>query len=326
LPIYRRTDPPVHRLKDLRAMWKYLLQRIFAGLLTIWATTVAVTLLIHLVPGDPVRIMYAQSQGTTPEQLEEIRRHLGLDRPIYAQYLLFMGRVLRGDFGRTIRGEQPILDLLLIRLPYTLMLSTVSLLITMTIGMSLGFVAAYKRGTLLDMSCMVVAILGVSVPHFWLGLILLVVFAVRLGWLPVAGEDLRSLILPAVTLGVSNAAIVARLTRASMIDIFDQDFIRTARAKGLPKAIVLYRHALRSGLIPIVSMLGLQFAYMMGGAIVVENVFAWNGVGRLAIEAIFQRDYPMIQGFILVFACVVVTVSIIVDLLYAWLDPRIKYG
>ncbi|MBD3306607.1 ABC transporter permease subunit [candidate division KSB3 bacterium] len=306
-------------------MWKYLIKRIFAALITIWITTIAVSLLIHIVPGDPVRIMYAQSQGTTEEQLEAIRHNLGLDRPIYEQYLMFLGRILRGDFGRTIRGEQPVLDLLLIRLPYTLMLSTASLLIAMLIGLSLGFIAAYKRGTLIDTGCMVTAILGVSIPHFWLGLILLFIFAIQLAWLPVAGADLRSLVLPALTLGLSNAAIVARLTRSSMIEIFDQDFIRTARAKGLPKAIVLSRHALRSGLVPIVSMLGMQFTYMMGGAIVVENVFAWNGVGRLAIEAIFQRDYPMIQGFILVFACIVVTVSIIVDLLYAWLDPRIKY-
>jgi ABC-type dipeptide/oligopeptide/nickel transport system permease component len=173
---------------------------------------------------------------------------------------------------------------------------------------------------------MITAIVGVSIPHFWLGLILLFVFALTLGWLPVAGGDWRSLILPAMTLGLANAAVIARLTRSSMIDIFDQDFVRTARAKGLPKAMVLYRHALRAGLVPIVSMMGLQFAYMMGGAIVVENVFAWNGVGRLAIEAVFARDYPLIQGFILVFACVVVIVSLLIDLLYALLDPRIRYS
>jgi ABC-type dipeptide/oligopeptide/nickel transport system permease component len=173
---------------------------------------------------------------------------------------------------------------------------------------------------------MVLAVLGVSIPHFWLGLLLLFFFALKLGWLPVAGSDLRSLVLPALTLGIANAAVLARLTRSAMIDIFDQDFVRTAWAKGLPKAVVLYRHALRAGLVPIVSMMGLQFAYMMGGAIVVENVFAWNGVGRLAIEAVFARDYPLIQGFILFFATIVVVVSVVMDLLYAWLDPRIRYG
>jgi len=303
----------------------YLIRRIVAALLTLWVTTIAVSMLIHAVPGDPVQIMYAQSQGTTPEQLAQIRHTLGLDRPLVEQYLMYMGRVLEGDLGRTIRGEQPVLDLLLLRLPYTLALATAALAIAVAIGLTIGFVSAYRRGSWLDTTLMSTAILGVSMPHFWLGLILLFVFAVRLEWFPVAGDDIQNLVLPAVTLGVTNAAIIARLTRSSMIDIFDQDFIRTARAKGLPKAVVLYRHALRAGLIPIVTMIGLQFTYMMGGAIVVENVFGWNGVGRMAIQAIFQRDYPLIQGFILMFAFVVVTVSIVLDLLYVWLDPRIRY-
>ena len=207
-----------------------------------------------------------------------------------------------------------------------MLLAVTSLFIATLIGLSLGFVAAYKRGSIVDISAMMVAIVGVSIPHFWLGLMLLFAFSLKLGWLPVAGDDLQTLVLPAVTLGLANAAILARLTRSAMIDIFDQDFVRTARAKGLPKAVVLYRHALRAGLVPIVSMMGLQFAYMMGGAIVVENVFAWNGIGRLAIEAVFARDYPVIQGFILVFATVVVLVSVVIDVLYAWLDPRIRYS
>lgn len=306
-------------------MGRYLIQRILAALLTIWVTTVAVSMLIHLVPGDPVQIMYAQSQGTTPEQLEEVRERLGLDQPLVVQYVNYMGRVLQGDLGKTIRGEQPVLELLLLRLPNTLLLAATALLIACAIGLVCGFIAAYKRGSWLDTTLMTTAILGVSMPHFWLGLILLFYFAVQLQWFPVAGSGLQNLVLPAVTLGVTNAAIIARLTRSSMIDVFDQDFIRTARAKGLPRAMVLYNHALRAGLVPIVTMIGLQFTYMMGGAIVVENVFGWNGVGRMAIQAIFQRDYPLIQGFILMFACVVVTVSLLMDLAYAWLDPRIRY-
>ena len=306
-------------------MTGYIVQRLLAALVTIWVATVAVTLLIHLVPGDPVRIMYAKFQAT-PEQIEAIRDRLGLDEPVWVQYGMFMGRVLQGDLGRSIVGDQPVLDILLTRFPPTLLLTSVSLLIAAAIGLSLGFVAAYKRGTVVDVGAMIAAVLGVSIPHFWLGLILLFIFALRLEWLPVAGSDWRSLILPAATLGAANAAVLARLTRSAMIDIFDQDFVRTARAKGLPKAVVLYRHALRAGLVPIVSMMGLQFAYMMGGAIVVENVFAWNGVGRLAIEAVFARDYPVIQGFILMFATVVVMVSVVIDLLYAWLDPRIRYA
>jgi ABC-type dipeptide/oligopeptide/nickel transport system permease component len=306
-------------------MTQYLIRRIFAALVTIFVTTIAVSMLIHLVPGDPVQIMYAQSQGTTPEQLEAVRKSLGLDRPLPEQYIMYMERVLQGDLGHTIRGEQPVLDLLLLRLPNTLLLAGTALIIAVAIGMTFGFIAAYRRGSWVDTSLMTAAILGVSMPHFWLGLILLFLFAVQLQWFPVAGNDLENLVLPAVTLGVTNAAIIARLTRSSMIDVFDQDFVRTARAKGLPRATVLYQHALRAGLVPIVTMIGLQFTYMMGGAIVVENVFGWNGVGRMAIQAIFQRDYPLIQGFILMFAVVVVTVSIILDLIYVWLDPRIRY-
>ena len=297
-------------------MMRYLVQRLLAALITIWITSVIVTMLIHAVPGDPVRIMYAQWQAS-PEQIEAVRSNLGLDKPLHVQYWLFLKRVAKGDLGRSIQGDQPVADILITRFPPTLLLATTSLLIAMVIGLSLGFLAAYKRGTIIDVGAMIAAILGVSIPHFWLGLILLFFFALELGWLPVASNDLRALVLPAMTLGLANAAVLARLTRSAMIDIFDQDFVRTARAKGLPKTAVLYRHALRAGLVPIVSM--------MGGAIVVENVFAWNGVGRLAIEAVFARDYPVIQGFILVFASVVVLVSVVIDLLYAWLDPRIRY-
>ncbi|MBE7382828.1 MAG: ABC transporter permease [Leptolyngbya sp. SIO1E4] len=306
-------------------MTRYIVKRILSGIFTIWVTTVAVTLLIHLVPGDPVQIMFAQSQSTTPEQIEQIRSQLGLDRPLYEQYFLYMSRVLQGDFGTTIRGNQPVLELLLVRLPNTLMLALSSLIITMIVGVTAGFFAAYKRGTWMDTTLMTGAIIGISIPSFWLGLMLMYVFSLRLGWLPVSGTDFKNLILPALTLGLANAASVSRLTRSSMLDVLAQDYMRTARAKGLAETLVLSRHALRNGLINVVNMLGLQFTYMMGGAIVVENVFAWNGIGRLAIQSIFQRDYPTIQGFILIFATVVVAVSIILDLLYAWIDPRITY-
>jgi ABC-type dipeptide/oligopeptide/nickel transport system permease component len=305
-------------------MWRFIGRRIAMAVLTIFVTTVAVTLLIHLVPGDPVQIMYAQSQATTPEQIEQIRASLGLDRPIYEQYAAFVWRLAHGDLGVTVRGQQPVATLILQRLPNTLALTSSAMLIALALGVPLGFLAAYRRGSLVDTALMTVAIAGVSIPHFWLGLVLLFVFAVDLQWLPVAGTGPLNLVLPAVTLGLSNAAIVARMTRSSMIDVMGQDFVRTAHAKGLPKAVVLERHVLRAGLVPILTMAGLQFATMMGGAIVVENIFAWNGVGRLAIEAIFQRDYPLIQGFILVFASVVVIVSVLLDLVYALVDPRIR--
>lgn len=305
-------------------MAAYLLHRLALGLTTILVATVAVTLLIHLVPGDPVQIMYAQSQGTTPEQLAEIRARLGLDQPIIVQYVKYLGRLVQGDLGVTIRGEQPVLDLLLVRLPNTLLLALSAMAVAVAIGVPAGFWAAYRRGTWVDAAVMMTAIAWVSVPHFWLGLMLMFWFSVELGWLPVSGGGAASLILPALTLGLSNAAIVARMTRSGMIDVMDQDFVRTAHAKGLPRRTVLSRHVLRSGLIPVVTMMGLQFTYLMGGAIVVENIFAWNGIGRLAIEAIFQRDYPVIQGFILVFAATVVVVMFLLDLVYAVLDPRIR--
>lgn len=305
-------------------MWRFLSTRILMGALTIWITTILVTLLIHAVPGDPVQIMYAQSQGTTPEQIEEVRRSLGLDRPIPVQYAMFMERLAQGDMGNTIRGGQPVLDVIMQRLPNTLVLACAAMFIAVLIGVPIGFLAAYRKGSLTDVTLMFVAIAGISMPHFWLGLVLLFFFAVELGWLPVSGNGWLNLVLPALTLGLSNAAIFARLTRSSMIDVMNQDFVQTAMAKGLPKALVLRRHVLRAGLLPVVTMMGLQFAFMMGGAIVVENIFSWNGVGRMAVEAIFQRDYPIIQGFILTFSVVVVLVAITIDALYAVLDPRIR--
>lgn len=307
-------------------MWRFLGTRIAMGALTIWITTILVTLLIHAVPGDPVQIMYAQSQGTTPEQIEEVRRSLGLDRPIPVQYAMFIERLVHGDLGNTIRGGQPVLEVILQRLPNTLMLACAAMFIAILIGVPIGFLAAYREGTVVDIGLMILAIAGISMPHFWLGLMLLFFFALELGWLPVSGNGPLNLVLPALTLGLSNAAIFARLTRSSMIDVMGQDFVQTAFAKGLPKALVLRRHVLRAGLLPVVTMMGLQFAFMMGGAIVVENIFSWNGVGRMAVEAIFQRDYPIIQGFILTFSVVVVCVAIVIDALYAVLDPRIRRG
>ncbi|MEO9651363.1 MAG: ABC transporter permease [Roseobacter sp.] len=305
-------------------MWRFLGTRIAMGAFTIWITTILVTLLIHAVPGDPVQIMYAQSQGTTPEQIEEVRQSLGLDRPIPVQYVMYMERLLQGDLGSTIRGGQPVLDVILQRLPNTLLLACAAMFIAIVIGVPIGFLAAYREGTLTDIALMIIAIAGISMPHFWLGLMLLFFFALELGWLPVSGNGWLNMVLPALTLGLSNAAIFARLTRSSMIDVMSQDYVQTAFAKGLPKAVVLRRHVLRAGLLPVVTMMGLQFAFMMGGAIVVENIFSWNGVGRMAVEAIFQRDYPIIQGFILTFSVVVVFVAIAIDALYAVLDPRIR--
>ena len=305
-------------------MIRFLFTKFLLAFFTVFVTTILVTLLIHIVPGDPVQIMFAQSQGSTPEQIEQVRINLGLDQPIYIQYLNYLDRLSKGDLGKTIRGGQPVLEVIFQRLPNTILLATSAMMIAILLGVPLGFLAAYNKGTISDTFIMILAISGISMPHFWLGLILLFIFAVDLGWLPVSGSGLLNLVLPALTLGISNAAIFARLTRTSMIEILQQDFVITALAKGLPKKYVLRKHVLRAGLIPLVTMMGMQFAFMMGGAIVVENIFSWNGVGRMAVEAIFQRDYPIIQGFILTFSVIVVFVTISLDVIYAFIDPRIR--
>ena len=342
-------------------MARYLLKRLLSAVVTIWVTTIAVVLLIHLVPGDPVKIMFAQSQSTTPEQLETVRHNLGLDRPIYEQYAIYMSRVLHGDFGHTIRGDQPILPLLLGRLPYTLALALSSLLVATVIGLGLGFLAAYKRGTALDSLCMVLAIGGVSVPVFWLGWMMLWLIAYEpsklwnVDWFPIGGrislrydipahthlmtidallagnwpafvDVLQHLALPAITLGTIPMAIIAKMTRAGMLEVMRTDYIRTARAKGLTSFAVVVRHGLRNALIPIVTVVGLQAGLLLGGAVLTESIFAWPGVGRLAFEAISNRDDPLINGSILLFATTFVIVNLIVDLLYAVLNPRIRYA
>jgi len=307
-------------------MTTYILKRLFAGVITILVVTVVVALLIHIMPGDPVRLLFAMSQTTSAAEIEAMRQDLGLDLPWYQQYFMYMGRMLRGDWGTTIRGRQDVFRLLWVRIPNTIVLALSGLLIALLIGFPLGFLSAYKKGSIVDTAAMTTAIMGISIPHFWLGLMLMWLFAIELQWLPVAGQGIKNLILPAVTLGLSQSAVIARLTRSSMIDILGQDFVRTARSKGLRETMVLYRHALRSGLVTIVAMLGLLFTYMMGGAVVIENVFAWNGVGRFSVEQIMERDYPVIQGFILLYAIVVVVVSVLMDIVYGWLDPRIKRG
>jgi ABC-type dipeptide/oligopeptide/nickel transport system permease component len=307
-------------------MLTYLARRVVTAALTLLASTFGVAMLVHVVPGDPVMMMMAQNSAATPEQIANMRHQLGLDLPLWQQYLHYMGKLLSGDLGRSIFGSEPVSKLLIERLPNTFALTVASLTIAILLGMPLGFFSAYRKGTWIDNLFMVTAVFGVSMPSFWLGLLLLLLFSLTWDLLPVAGSDWNSMILPALTLGVTYTAIIARMTRSAMIEVFSEDFIRTARAKGLPEAMVLYRHALKPALISIVTIIGIVFGYLMGGAVVVENVFSWNGIGRLALQAINYRDYPLIQGFILLFATVVVTVSVLLDLAYAWLDPRITYG
>lgn len=301
-----------------------ILRRLLIAASTIIVVIVLAGVLIHIVPGDPVTAMMAQSVSATPEAMADLRSKLGLDLPVWQQVLNYLGNVLRGDLGTTIRGGEPVADLLLMRLPNTIMLAVAGLFTALAIGVPLGFLAALNRGRVTDMAIMVIAVLGVSIPGFWLGLVLIQLFALKLGWLPVASSGFRGMILPALTLGLCYSALIARMTRSSLVDILSEDYIRTARAKGLREREVLLVHALKPALISIVTVVGLVFAYLMGGQVVVENVFSWNGIGRLAVQAMLERDYPMIQGFIVVFATAVVVVTASIDILYGLLDPRMR--
>jgi ABC-type dipeptide/oligopeptide/nickel transport system permease component len=299
-------------------------KRVLIACTTVIVVVVLSGILIHVVPGDPVTAMMAQSVSATPEAMAEMRARLGLDLPVWQQVMLYLMHVLQGDLGRTIRGNEPVLTLLLQRLPNTFTLAVSGLGLALAIGLPLGFLAAINRGRIADTAVMFIAVLGVSIPAFWLGLIMIQVFALKFDWLPVAGSSWLNIILPALTLGLSYCALVARMTRSALIEVLAEDYIRTARAKGLREHEVLLVHALRPALISIVTVVGLVFAYLLGGQVIVENVFSWNGIGRLAVQAMLERDYPMIQGFIVVFAISVVIVSMLIDILYGFLDPRVR--
>ncbi|RCW81858.1 ABC transporter permease [Phyllobacterium bourgognense] len=301
-----------------------ILKRVLVACSTVIAVIVLSGMLIHVVPGDPVTAMMAQSVSATPEAMAEMRARLGLDLPVWQQVMLYLAHVLQGDLGTTIRGNEPVLTLLLQRLPNTFALAVSGLALALAIGIPLGFLAAVNRGRIADTAVMFIAVLGVSIPTFWLGLVMIQVFALKLGWLPVAGSSWRNILLPALTLGLTYCALVARMTRSALVDVLEEDYIRTARAKGLREHEVLFVHALRPALISIVTVVGLVFAYLLGGQVIIENVFSWNGIGRLAVQAMLERDYPMIQGFIVVFAISVVIVSMLIDILYSFLDPRMR--
>ncbi|SRR5579875_959618 len=306
-------------------MQRYAAQRLLQLAPVLVSVSVLVFLMVHLVPGDPVQVML-QDYGT-PAQAAALRHTLGLDRPLAVQYGVFAWRALHGDFGRSIRSGRPVSGEIALRLPYTLQLTAASMVVAIALGLVLGMIAALQHRRLPDYAAMVAALAGISLPSFWFGLVLILIFSYYLRWLPAAGADTPgSLILPAVTLGTSAASIIARLSRSSLLEVLRQEFIRTARAKGMREWRVLYRHGLRNALIPVLSIIGLQVAGLLGGAVIVETVFGWPGLGRLAIDAIFNRDIPMIQGIVLVAATIFVAVNLAIDLLYALVDPRIRYS
>lgn len=291
--------------------------------------SVAIFSIMHALPGDPVQLMLAgaESGSVTPERQEELREQLGLNDPLPVQYVRFVQGAVTGDLGTSLRLRTPVIELILDRLGSTLALSLGGILFAVIIGVTTGILAALKQGSWIDTLSMILAYVGVSMPLFWLGLLLILVFSFQLGWFPPAGQEgLRSLILPSLSLGLISAGVIARLTRASMVEVLVQDYIRTAKSKGLPHRVVVMRHALRNALTPTLTILGLQFGAMLSGAVVTETVFSRPGLGRLVVSAILWKDYQLVQGIVLFMATTYVVVNLVVDVYATWLDPRTRYG
>jgi len=312
----------------------YILRRLALTIPVLFGITFIVFALLAFAPGDAISLMLG-TEAANPEIIERRRAELGLDKPWLQQYTDYMGRLLRGDLGRSFTYGTPVNTMVAERLPNTLVLTVASMIVALLIALPLGTLSAVKRNTVWDYSAMFISMAGVSMPNFWLGLLLIITFGLELRWLPIRGlgdisdglwQYLRHLILPAVTLGTSLAAILMRLTRNSMLDVLSEDYIRTARAKGLSGSPVVFKHALRNALIPVVTTAGVQFGALLGGAVVVETIFSLPGLGLLAINAIQARDIPVIQGSVLVFSLCFVLVTLLVDLLYAIINPRVRYA
>jgi peptide/nickel transport system permease protein len=312
---------------------RYLIRRLLAAIPVMIMVATAVFLLLFLTPGDPASVILGPD--ATTQQIDELRARLGLDRPWYVQLVGWYGRLLQGDLGQSLFLNRPVTQAILERAEPTLLLTALALLVALSVGLPLGILSALRRGQWIDTGSMFVAIGGVSMPTFWLGLNLIFLFGVVLGWLPVAGyqplsagiwENLRYLIMPAITLGLAQAALLARVTRSMMLETLNEDYVRTARAKGLAEPRIVSAHALRNAMIPLLTVIGLTFAVLMGGAVITEQVFNIPGVGRLLIQAITRRDYPVVQGVVLVIAGLYVFINLLVDILYGYLDPRVRQG
>jgi len=308
------------------------LRRLLATIPVLFLVTAGVFLLMHLTPGDPVDAMMAESVDATAKA--SLRHELGLDQPIPAQYARWMGRLLRGDLGRSVRNHEPVIDNVSRRIRPSLQLALLAMAISLSVAVPVGIVSAARRNTTVDGLGTMFALFGICMPNFLIALLLIFFFGVTLHWLPISGYTdpfeepfvgLRSLALPAITLGLALAAVITRTLRSSLVEALSEDYVRTARAKGLSEGEVIRRHALPNGLIPVVTVLGLQLGGLIGGAVITEYVFALPGVGRLVVDAVFARDYPLVQGVVLLISIGFILSNLVVDLLYGWLDPRIRY-
>ncbi len=307
-------------------MFRFLQQRLALAVPTILLTSVVVFLMLHFIPGDPASIYVGENQAT-PERLADIRKQMGLDRPLYVQYVDYVWNAVQGDFGRSLQSNQPVATEIRDRIPNTFKLAFTAMLIAVVAGVVLGVFAALKHNSWFDTLSMSIALLGVSMPIFWLALLLIIFFSVRLQWLPATSQPgLKGLILPALSLAMLSAATLARLVRSSMLEVLSQEYLTTARAKGLHTRAVILRHALRNALIPIITVMGLQFGSLLSGAVITETIFARPGLGKLVVDSIQNKDFPMVQGTILVLATVYIVMNLLVDASYALIDPRIRLG
>ncbi len=305
-------------------MATYIARRLLTVIPTLLGVLLAVFLMVRLAPGDPAQLL--AGEFATPETLADIRQRFGLDQPWYTQLGLYTLNVFQGDLGESVRTRQPVTHELADYFPNTLRLTLGAMLVALLIGVPAGIIAAIRPGTIFDLLAMLGALIGVSMPVFWFGLMAILIFSVQLGWFPVAGTGtLWHLILPAITLGTGTAAILARMTRSAMLEVLSQDYIRTARAKGVAGRVVVFKHALRNALIPVVTITGLQFGGLLEGAVITETVFAWPGIGQLLVGSILARDYPVVQGAVLLIAVAFILINLVVDLLYGAIDPRIRY-
>jgi len=305
-------------------MIAYILRRLLMLVPVLFGVVLVSFSLLHLVPGDPAQIM--AGEVATAQDIARIRAEYGLDKPLVVQFGHFVWNAARGDFGISIQSRHPIKELLFQRLTFTLQLSLASILVASTIGLLAGIISSTRQYSVFDTASMLGALFGISMPIFWLGILLILVFAVKLHWLPSGGTgSLRYLVLPAIALGSASAAVIARMTRASMLEVARQDYIRTARATGYAERVVIFRHALKNAMIPVLTVFGLEFGYMLGGAVLTETVFSLPGIGRLLVEGIFMRDYPVVQGAMMVVGTTFVLVNLLTDVAYAFFDPRIRY-
>jgi len=304
-------------------MLAFLTGRLLQAIPVLFGVSLAVFLMVHLIPGDPAALI--AGTDATRADVEPVRQSLGLDRPLPAQYAAFVGKALTGDFGTSFRTGRPVLEEIVPRYLNTVVLGAIAIAIAILIGMASGIVSAVRRYTAFDNAALLLSLAGVSMPTFFLGLLLMLVFSVWLGWLPLSGKDTwLHYILPAITLSTASIAIISRVMHASLIEVLHEDYVRTARAKGQRESLVIWRHAVRNALIPVVTVAGLQLGYLLGGAVVTETVFAWPGLGRLLVQSILARDFPVVQAAVLLLATTFVAINLVTDLIYGLLDPRIS--